>query len=169
LTPKLGAIENLWEATLCINSQAGSLWEPLGSFWWGILCIDSQAGSFWGSWEPLGASGSEPLGASGSLWGLLGASGRLWEPPVGLPFAFGRFWEPNLAKTKKVSFSVSNWFRPAVLAELPFWDPLGAFCEPLGAFGASGSPSWLRSKRCHFLCPIGSDRPFWPNCPSGSL
>jgi hypothetical protein len=76
------------------------------------------------------------LGPSGSL---LGTSGSLWS-----------FWEPNLAKTKKMSFSMSNWLRSAVLAELPFWEPLRAsgslwerasasLWEPLGASGGFGA------------------------------
>jgi hypothetical protein len=65
----------------CRNGQIYQIyiWEPLGA----TLCIDSQAGSLW---EPLGACG-EPfyiiipkLGASESLWDPLGP-GILWGPP----------------------------------------------------------------------------------------
>ncbi len=60
--PKLGASRGhyagLASATLCRDSQVGSLWKPLGA-----------SGNLW-----------EPLGASRSLWEPLEISGRLCEP-----------------------------------------------------------------------------------------
>jgi hypothetical protein len=127
LIPKLGA-------PLCIDSQAGSLWEPL----WYPLCIDSQAGSLW---EPPGASG-EPLyvlipklGASGSLWEPLGASGSLREP-LG---ASG----PKMVKITSClvfQFVVAEWaaemvkFRKFTSGSL--WEPLYVLIPKLGAFGS---------------------------------
>jgi hypothetical protein len=72
-----------------MNSQVGSLWEPLGACGEPFCVLIPK----------LGASGSrwDPLGASGSLWEPLGASGSLWEPlchPLCIDSQAGNLWEP---------------------------------------------------------------------------
>jgi hypothetical protein len=137
LIPKLGA-------PLCIDSQAGSLWEPLCY----PLCIDSQAGSLW---EPLGASG-EPLyvlipklGASGSLWEPLGASGSLWEPPG----ASGSLGAQNGQNNLLFGIPIRRGrmgCRNGQISKIYIWEPLGA---PLCIDSQAGS---LWEPLCYPLC-----------------
>jgi hypothetical protein len=157
LIPKLGASGSLYVTFYVLIPKlgaSGSLWEPLVS---SILRINSQAGSLW---EPLGALGAcgEPLyvlipklGASGSLWGPPGASGSFGVQNgqntllFGIPIRRGRMgcrigqiyqiyiWEPPGA-TLCIDSQAGS-----------LWEPLGACGEPfyvlIRKLGTSGNLS----------------------------
>ena len=112
----VGGSQRLWNAPRSSQKAPKSsqtiLWKPQGAFCRESLrASGSLPGSLWEPlvallWKPFGASGSLPLGAFGNRWGLLGASGNLWQPSFGSlwwPLS-GSLWEPSSA-------SLGEWLK----------------------------------------------------------